>query len=519
MHMKLLLLMVATITPSTIDAKRLNDDIDDFLSSLDMQNDPVQVVNNAGLQTSGTQSNNPMIQNREAIEEVVEIRDRQDQMHISEAHRMKCSEMLRNSNAIGEQRGRTFEQSALFVPEDQTIYQDPNDDTSAGGHNRNAHPRHTHNCHAVRDHSVRKVAMVGELDMPPFFEKLGEFDIAGLDHSKFTDGELFAKVVWRDSQSKGFGLDTIKPDGNPTKGNGKPLKQWIITSRTWDTEVKPKLDEIAKELTVAKKFGEKGGQHHVNGLNCDNAFSNLKEVDFKVELGCLLEAIEKQEKFIPFNHKLERIDLDFYTCKKDGSKVKCDSQGRLYVHDGKLLHDSGELTRMNSLVVSQNINARSNSYMTEPGVKVKGGASKGGLEVEGPIAWSVTVSKAGNCAPAMQPLLYIGIGTDSETDLDLGAVLYSWEAGGRGSRMNRKQVIYYSKTGQKPGQITESFELRRCEMQGTKSSGHTATADRRNNCGSGSDAMVEYSGDNLDGSGEGDDAMVEYSGDNLDGSG
>merc|ERR1719210_3152277 len=145
MHMRLLLLVVATITPSTTNAKRLFDDIDDFLSSLDMQNDPVQVVNNAGLQTSGTQSNNPMIQNREAIEEVVEIRDRQDQMHVSEAHRMKCSEMLRNSNQIGEQRGRTFEQSALFVPEDQTIYQDPNDDTSSGGRNRNAHPQHTHN--------------------------------------------------------------------------------------------------------------------------------------------------------------------------------------------------------------------------------------------------------------------------------------------------------------------------------------------------------------------------------------
>merc|ERR1719323_2523926 len=149
--------------------------------------------------------------------------------------------------------------------------------------------------------------------------------------------------------------------------------------------------------------------------------------------------------------------------------------------------------------------------MTEPGVKVGGGAAKaGGMEVEGQIAWSVTVSKKGNCVPAMQPLLYIAIGTDSETDLDLGAVLYSWEAGGRGSQMTRKQVLYYSKTGQKPGQITESFNVRKCEMYGSKSSGHTATADRRNNCGIGSDAMVEYSGDNLDGSGEGDDEWMAF---------
>jgi len=497
------------------------DDVDDFLASLDMTGgDPVNTVNNAGLQTPGTQSSNPMVSNAEAVEEIVEVRDREDQMHVSEAHRMKCSEILRNAGQIGEQRGRTSEQSTLIVAENQTVYSDPNDDPLAGGSSSNGHPSHSHNCHAVRDHSVRKVAMVGELDMPPFFEKLGEFDIAGLDHGKAAEGELFSKVVWTDTTSTfedrpghvirgGVGLATVKPDGKPVT---PALRQWIITSRTWDKEVKPKLDEIAKELAVAKKFGEGGGQHHADGLNCDNAFDNYKEVDFKVEMGCLLKAIEQQEKFIPFNHKLERIDLDFYTCRKAGSSATCDRKGQLYLHDGKLLMDSSEVTRMNALVASTSTNALSTaSYLPEPGLKVLGGAAGGGMEMEGSISWSVTVSKKGNCAPAMQPILYVGIGTDSDVDLDLGATLYSWEAGGGmfGTRMKRDAVIYYGATGQKPGQIGEDFQVRKCEMSGGRGA-HTPTSARLSNCGAGSNAMVEYSGDNLDGSGEGDDEWMAF---------
>jgi hypothetical protein len=65
--------------------------------------------------------------------------------------------------------------------------------------------------------------------------------------------------------------------------------------------------------------------------------------------------------------------------------------------------------------------------------------------------------------------------------------------------MKRDAVIYYQATGQKPGQIGEDFQVRKC-----------VGSSRGSMCGVNSNAMVEYSGDNLDGSGEGDDEWMAF---------
>ena len=50
---------------------------------------------------------------------------RLSRMHVSESHRMKCSEMLAAAGQVGRS-GRD-----LLVAENQTIYTDPNDDPTA----------------------------------------------------------------------------------------------------------------------------------------------------------------------------------------------------------------------------------------------------------------------------------------------------------------------------------------------------------------------------------------------------
>merc|ERR1719247_931682 len=115
---------------------------------------------------------------------------------------MKCDEVARMMAGLGEQHLDTFEQSYMVGQRDETAYQDTNDDpTDQRSRPQNAHPDHHHICHSTKVHSVRKVAMLGEVDMPPFFEKLGEFDITGLVHADMKEKDAFMKVVMRDAKA------------------------------------------------------------------------------------------------------------------------------------------------------------------------------------------------------------------------------------------------------------------------------------------------------------------------------
>jgi len=524
-HLEVALILVVAIVNSADAVRREPTDVDDFLASLDLAVDPATVVQNANLDHSRS---GHATTEEEAIMTLETVRDREDQMHLSEAHRMKCDEVLRGSGRLGEHRGPTMESSYMTTAEDQTIYSDPNDDTTSGGSPMNAHPAHRSDCHMVKSHSVRKIAMLGELDMPPFFEKLGEFDITGVVHDKLSGDDEFVKVIMKDPKSvrlttrhprkTGYGLDTILANGMPNEKAPHPLKEWILTSKTWDSEVKPKLEAIAKEIEVAKEKGPSSGMHPAS-LDCSNAFSSTTDVNFTVELGCLLKAIEGQEKYVPFNHKLEKASLEFVVCKHRGlfsSSFTCVSKGTLYIHDGKLVADSADEALVDWLVASNSPNALSlSSYLPNPGLKMKT-ASGFNMEIEGGIKWDVSISKQGHCTPAMQPLLYVGIGADEDpddpdddVDLDMGAVLYKWEPSPQGSNMVPLGSLYYGSTGQKPGQLDASFRPRKCEITGGRGR-HQPTSHRTNSCGDGSGALVEYSGDNLDGSGEGDDEWMLF---------
>merc|ERR1712066_519691 len=96
-------------------------------------------------------------------------------------------------------------------------------------------------------------------------------------------------------------------------------------------------------------------------------------------------------------------------------------------------------------------------YLKQPGLLSPFENYKRHMQMKGSIKWDVTLSKKGHCTPAMQPLLYVGIGADEDpddddddVDLDLGAVFYSWEAGASGSQMHRKGYLYFGTSGQKP---------------------------------------------------------------------
>ena len=71
--------------------------------------------------------------------------------------------------------------------------------------------------------------------------------------------------------------------------------------------------------------------------------------------------------------------------------------------------------------------------------------------------------------------------------------------------------MYYGTFRQKPGQLGPSFQARQCPMEEVgygRQKQHKPSQDRREKCGS--DALAEYSGDNLDGSGEGDDEWMIF---------
>merc|ERR1719215_1159252 len=164
-------------------------------------------------------------------------------------------------------------------------------------------------------------------------------------------------------RKNGWGLDTVKPDGIPNRDGPHPLQKWIITSKTWDKEVRPRLDALAKEFTM-KNLGmatEDKGVSPAPNVSCDDfaTLTDPKHINFKAEMTCLLKAIEMQEKYVPFNHKLEMMQLVFQRCEfKEGGMfnskgtLNCNSAGTLYIHDDKLIQDSADGMMLDWIVPS-----------------------------------------------------------------------------------------------------------------------------------------------------------------------
>jgi hypothetical protein len=478
------------------------------------------------------------------------VRDHEDHLHHTERHRMQCNKVMENS--IGEERGRTFERSSLNVAEDRDIYVDPNDEgtnyNSAPLPNdpHNRHPLHYQECMKTKVHTVRKIAMLDELDLAPFLEKLGEFDIEGVAHAARGDDAHFVEVQMLDPKStriklsksktsdrkNGWGLDTVKPDGIPNMERPHPLQKWIITSKTWDKEVRPRLDTLAKEFTL-KNLGkitpESGVAAAPPDVSCDDfeTLTDPKTINFKAEMTCLLKAIELQEKYVPFNHKLEKMQLVFRSCQVGGRSINCNTVGTLYVHDDKLCQDSADASMLDWIVPSTSHNPRDLRAYLPPGLKIEPDK----MHMEGSINWAVTVSRKGYCTEASAPILYIGTGVDEDpddphddVDLDLGAMFFRWKIGSGRARTQVEEVgsLFFMSSKaqgapqQKPAQLYEEspgkFTTRACLVSGS-SGAHSPSRERTSNCGSSNTAtpaLAEYSGDNLDGSGEGDDEWMAF---------
>jgi hypothetical protein len=394
-------------------------------------------------------------------------------------------------------------------------------------------------------HTVRKIAMLDELDLAPFLEKIGEFDIEGVAHAAMGDDTHFVEVQMVDpkytriqlaknrfsDKKNGWGLDTVKPSGIPNMDRPHPFQKWIITSKTWDKEVRPRLDALAKEFTL-KNMGKatpEAGVVAAPDVTCDDfeTLTDPKQINFKAEMTCLLKAIETQEKYVPFNHKLEKMELVFRTCQLEGRSIKCNKVGTLYVHDDKLIQDSADAKMLDWIVPSTSSNPRDSRAFLQPGLQI----SKDQMHLEGSINWGVTVSRKGYCTEASTPILYIGTGVDEDpddphddVDLDLGAMFFRWKIGSGSARTQLEEVgnLFFmsSKKGgnpqQKPAQLYEAsagkFDTRACLVSGSANA-HVPSSARTSTCGSSNTAapaLAEYSGDNLDGSGEGDDEWMVF---------
>merc|ERR1719343_28109 len=223
-------------------------DLDAFLASLDAPaNDPVAVVQGTNLDHAPHTATPPrqdvtqmspgtmMHAEGDAILTEETVRDHEDQLHHTERHRMQCNKVMEGMG-IGEQYGRTFEQSSMYVAEDRDIYADPNDERTRYSNGalmpndpQSSHHLHHQECMKTKVHTVRKIAMLDELDLAPFLEKIGEIDIEGVAHAAKGDDAHFVEVQMLDpkstritlansrtsSKANGWGLDTVKPDGIP----------------------------------------------------------------------------------------------------------------------------------------------------------------------------------------------------------------------------------------------------------------------------------------------------------------
>merc|ERR1719356_1523360 len=337
------------------------------------------------------------------------------------------------------------------------------------------------------------------------------------------------------ARKNGWGLDTVKPDGIPNMDSPHPLQKWIITSKTWDKEVRPRLEALAKEFTMknlGKATPESGVVAALN-VSCDDfeTLTDPKQINFKTEMTCLLKAIETQEKYVPFNHKLEMMTLVFRSCQLDasmfGKKINCKTVGTLYIHDDKLVQDSADGMLLDWIAPSTSANPRDMRAFLPPGLKIQPDQ----MHLEGSINWGVTVSKKGYCTEASAPILYIGTGVDEDpddphddVDLDLGAMFFRWKIGSGRARTQMEEVgsLFFMSSKaqgapqQKPAQLYEEspgkFATRACLVSGS-SSAHTPSSERTSTCGTSNTAtpaLAEYSGDNLDGSGEGDDEWMAF---------
>jgi hypothetical protein len=268
-------------------------------------------------------------------------------------------------------------------------------------------------------------------------------------------------------------------------------------------------------------------------VSCDDfeTLTDPKQINFKTEMSCLLKAIETQEKYVPFNHKLEMMTLVFRSCQLDvsmfGKKINCKTVGTLYIHDDKLVQDSADGMMLDWIAPSTSANPRDMRAFLPPGLKIQPDQ----MHLEGSINWGVTVSKKGYCTEASAPILYIGTGVDEDpddphddVDLDLGAMFFRWKIGSGNARTQMEEVgsLYFMSSKrdgnpqQKPAQLYEKspgrFDTRACMVSGPKGA-HFPSSARTSTCGSSnkaSPALAEYSGDNLDGSGEGDDEWMIF---------
>jgi stress response protein SCP2 len=138
------------------------------------------------------------------------------------------------------------------------------------------------------------------------------------------------------------------------------------------------------------------------------------------------------------------------------------------MHDAMLMQDSAEKMMIEYVKASPSDLAPPRGLLEPSGTRQGLSFDKFNAAMKGGINWHLALVKSGECTPAMQDWLYIGLGSDSKVDLDLA--LMFWKRHGN-------QVTYRDHL---------NFDGVRIKYRGA----------------------AEYSGDNRNGEGEGDDEWM-----------
>jgi stress response protein SCP2 len=303
---------------------------------------------------------------------------------------------------------------------------------------------------------------------------LGDFEVEALEHDESIEDADFLKVTiegcgpcaHRVTAFNGnkYGLQESSGDGHacgqkaddqcpPAASKfGSSYGTWYFTTKKFDSDVKPMLDVVNAEMELSRVNGSSELSHET--------YWDLQE---------LIARIRDQEVKFPFNHKLERMQLSLQTCKTNAvNRVSCSSVETRYTHDAMLMRDSAEKMMIEYVKASPSDKAPPYGPLEPTGTRDGLSFSAHNAALKGGINWHVALVKYGQCTPAMQEWLFVGIGSDSDVDMDLGLVF--WRRSG--STVEYKDHVNYAGS--------------RIKFRGA----------------------VEYSGDNRNGAGEGDDEWM-----------
>jgi stress response protein SCP2 len=335
---------------------------------------------------------------------------------------------------------------------------------------------HHYHCQAATLNRHRKKISITtpHANIPVFPNMLGDFEVEALEHDESTEDAQFLKVsiaacgpclhtvsVFNDNayglqevSSNGYPCGKKSDDQCPPSASKSSYGTWYFTTKKFESEVKPMLDVVEAEMEMSRV----------------NASSELSHETYW-DLQELVARIRDQEVKFPFNHKMERMALKLYKCTIGvGNRVSCGSPTETrYTHDAMLMRESGEKMMIEYLKASPSDKAPPYGPLEPVGTTAGLSFDAYSAALKGGINWHLALVKYGQCTPAMQEWLFIGLGTDSNIDIDLGLIF--WQKRGN-------TVVYHD-------HLNYDRNIR-VKYRGA----------------------AEYSGDNRDGSGEGDDEWM-----------